>query len=348
MNSRERVKVAVQHQKPDRVSMGLSLTPEVFEKLKAYFRVESKLEVMDKLDADMRWLLIDYVGPELESFTDVWGVVRKPIKNQFGTYEEVVRYPMAEITSTREVEEYPWPCIEWWDYSSIKREIKKVDSVQPRWIGIGYQSIFERAWGMTGMEKLMLDLTLNPDVLCLIFDRINDFYIEQTLKILEAAEGRADMVWMADDFGSQNGMLISPDTWRQYFKPRQEKFIRSIRDKFKVKFCYHSCGSIIPIIGELVEIGIDILNPVQTRAKGMDPKYLKTTFGHNLCFFGGVDIQQTLPYGTREDICREVDGLIRSLGEDGGYIAGPSHDIQPDTPIENIITMIDMIKTATF
>jgi len=265
MTSRERIKVALQHRRPDRVPAGMWLTPEVCEKLKKHFQVESEEEVMDKLDVDMRWPPVDYIGPELKEFIDVWGVVRKPVKNQFGEYEEIVRYPMAEVKTKQEIEEYPWPRVEWWDYDSIRREINKADAVQPRWIGIGYQSIFERAWAMTGMEKLMLDLVLNPELLCLIFDRINDFYIEQTIRILQAAGGRVDMVWTADDFGSQNGMLISPDTWRRYFKPRQKKFIDAIRERFDVKFSYHSCGSIIPIIAELAEIGIDILNPIQTQ-----------------------------------------------------------------------------------
>jgi len=344
MTSRERIKVALQHRRPDRVPAGMWLTPEVCEKLKKHFQVESEEEVMDKLDVDMRWPPVDYIGPELKEFIDVWGVVRKPVKNQFGEYEEIVRYPMAEVKTKQEIEEYPWPRVEWWDYDSIRREINKADAVQPRWIGIGYQSIFERAWAMTGMEKLMLDLVLNPELLCLIFDRINDFYIEQTIRILQAAGGRVDMVWTADDFGSQNGMLISPDTWRRYFKPRQKKFIDAIRERFDVKFSYHSCGSIIPIIAELAEIGIDILNPIQTRAKGMDPAYLKTTFGKDICFYGGVDIQHTLPHGTPGDVRKEVEELIKVLGENGGYIAGPAHVVQPDTPLENILTMIDTIN----
>jgi uroporphyrinogen decarboxylase len=149
---------------------------------------------------------------------------------------------------------------------------------------------------------------------------------------------------MWDDFGTQNGMLMSPELWRQIFKPRQEKFIRAVKETCPgIKIFYHCCGSIVPIIGDLIEIGVDVLNPIQVRAKDMNPLTLKKRFGRNLSFHGVIDVQELLPNANVDDLVKEINELVAVLGKDGGYILAPTHNIQVDTPPENVLAMYDSV-----
>jgi uroporphyrinogen-III decarboxylase len=154
----------------------------------------------------------------------------------------------------------------------------------------------------------------------------------------------ADMIWAGDDFGGQNGMIIAPETWRQRFKPRIKFMFESFRKiNPNIKIAWHSCGSILPIIPDFIDIGLDILNPIQPLAKDMDYRLLKERFGRDLIFFGGIDVQQLLPFGTPEQIKEAVRERIKILGANGGYIVGPAHNIQDDTPIENVLAFFDAV-----
>ncbi|RPH97545.1 MAG: hypothetical protein EHM72_13495, partial [Calditrichaeota bacterium] len=155
-----------------------------------------------------------------------------------------------------------------------------------------------------------------------------------------------DVIWCGDDFGGQNGMIMSPELWREIFKPR----IRTIFEAFRrenpnVKIAWHSCGSILPIIPDFIEIGLDILNPLQPLARDMDPLFLKRKFGRDLIFFGGIDVQELLPYGHPQQIKDQVRHCIKVLGENGGYIVAPAHNIQNDTPVENVLAMFEAVKS---
>ena len=191
----------------------------------------------------------------------------------------------------------------------------------------------------------MLRATGIPQFACRIMDKIAEFQIEDILRTLEVASGRIDMVYISDDLGGQNGMILSPQIWRKYIRPREERIIKAIKNNHSdVKIIYHSCGSITPVIPDLIKIGVDILNPLQLGAKNMDPVKLKQEYGDKLCFHGGMDIQYILPYGTEREIRAEVNRLIDILGEQGGYILAPSESIQPDASPQNILAMYDTAK----
>jgi len=189
---------------------------------------------------------------------------------------------------------------------------------------------------------------MNPDLVDAVIDRLLRFYLEQTSRILEASNGRIDMVYIADDLGGQNGLLISPAMWQRYLKGPWKTFIDTIRERFgrHLRFHFHSCGSVLDLVPEFVEIGIDILNPIQPKAAGMAPGHLKKVFGDRLCFSGGLDIQELLPHGSRQEVRDEAIRLTRILGEEGGYIACPAHAVQPDTSVENVLAMMEGFKQA--
>jgi uroporphyrinogen decarboxylase len=159
------------------------------------------------------------------------------------------------------------------------------------------------------------------------------------------AELGVDMILTGDDFGTQRGMMVSPELWRKYFKPRMRSlFLELKRIRPELKIAYHSCGTILPIIPDLVEIGLDVLNPIQPAALGMDLGALKKEYGRELAFFGGVDEQQVLPFGTPAEVEEEVQLRIKQAGADGGFILAPSHNIQPDTPLANILAFFNAAR----
>jgi uroporphyrinogen decarboxylase len=206
--------------------------------------------------------------------------------------------------------------------------------------------IFEWSWGLRGFERFLLDLVKNPDVACAIMDRFTDIYIENAVRVIEAAGGLLDMVYTYDDVGIQNGPLMSPRLWRQYILPRHQRLNAAIRTATRtrpVKIMYHSCGAVYPFIAAFVdEMGIDILNPLQPRAAGMDMARIKAEFGDRLSFHGAIDIQHTLPHGTPGEVRAEVRERCQVLGGQrpgGGYICASAHYIQADTPLENIVAM---------
>lgn len=184
----------------------------------------------------------------------------------------------------------------------------------------------------------MLDLALRPDWARAIMDRVQAYLFERTRRILVAGGGRIDMVEYNDDVGSQRGLLLSPSMWRERLKPRMRQFVQLCRS-FGAKVRYHSCGGIRPIIPDLIEIGVDVLNPIQTQATDMDPRGLKAEFGSRITLNGGIDTQNLLPYATRRQVYDAVSSLLDDLGRDGGYILAPSHVFQGDVPVENVLAV---------
>lgn len=158
------------------------------------------------------------------------------------------------------------------------------------------------------------------------------------MRAIEESDGQIDIIFSGGDIGTQRGMMLSPDLWRKYIKPWSKQLIKPFKE-MGLKTFYHSCGSIVPVIEDFIEMGLDVLDPVQPKAEGMDPEYLKEHFGDRLSFHGGIDEQEILPLGAPEDVEKEVIRLINILGKNGGYIVAAAHAIQPDTPVENVLAM---------
>ncbi len=194
---------------------------------------------------------------------------------------------------------------------------------------------------MRGFDEFLLDLAIAPERAAAVMDRVQAYLMERTRRILEAGRGLIDMIEYNDDVGGQNGLLISPAAWRQHLKPRMAEFIRLCKP-YGVAVRYHSCGGIRPIIPDLIEIGVDVLNPVQTTARGMDAEGLKRDFGDRLSFNGGIDTQGLLPHATADEVRRETRRLIDTLGRDGGLILAPSHVYQADVPVENVVAVYEV------
>jgi len=193
---------------------------------------------------------------------------------------------------------------------------------------------------MRGMSRFLMDLVECPDIAEAISRHATDFYRERALRAIEQAKGKIDMIGSGGDIGTQRGMMLSPDLWRRHVKPYSTELIRTFKDMGLMTF-YHSCGSIVPVIDDLIEMGLDVLDPVQPLAKGMDADSVVRRFGDRLTFHGGIDEQNLLPRGSAGDVRKEVRRVMQTLGANGGYIVCPAHALQPDTPPENIMAIYE-------
>jgi len=342
----ERVEMALNHKKPDRVPFDFWAVPEIEEKMKELLEADDLEEVYRLLGIDCRRIVPDYNGPapikrEDGSYVDRWGTVRKEIENSSGgIYEEYAEFPLENCDSVDEIKDWPgWPDIEDWDFSGLEEKISAINEDTRYHIRLELGGIFELSWGLYGFAGFLTDLIERPELPLAVMDKFTELFCEMAERSLKAAGDSIDMVYTYDDVGTQSNLLISKKMWREFLLPRHQRLNEVIKS-YSVPIMYHSCGAIYPLISELREdMGIDILNPLQPGAEGMDMERIKDNFGSQLSFHGGIDLQETLPRGSREDVRDEVRERCEILGRGGGYICAPAHHIQADTPLENIIAL---------
>ena len=351
MTHKQRLLAAINHEEPDRVPLCAWYTPEAERMLLRHLGVNSdQTETYQAAGGPLPILmdhdfLISWIGPctsyysnNNAEYTDEWGIGWKWFKNSSGgAYTEIVRHPLADI---RDLRELTLP-----DFSRVDRYdgVRQLIAQYGREYGImggAACTLFELAWYLLGMQRLLMDLVGEPDFMNALLDDLARWIDVAGSKLVELG---VDIIWIGDDFGTQDRMLISPQLFRQFFKPRYAKlFAKWKAINPNVKIAFHSDGYIHPIIGDLVEIGLDILNPVQP--KSMDPAKIKNEFGRNLTLWGTVDIQEVMPFGSREDVINEVKLRLRTAGKGGGFIISPAHNLQPDVPLENILAFYQAAK----
>jgi len=346
MTSRERVLTALNHEEPDRVPLFAGYTPEAGEKLFQYLsnspgkygRPESVSDIPLVMGHDL--LVADhgvgtsYYAREEEEYTCEWGIVWRWVDVPGGRYTEIVGHP---LTDERKLDEYSCPDPhEESRYAYMKKLVETHGGTHAIVGGMG-SILFEPAWHLRGFETFLCDLVNNKDFAHALLDKIYEY---------QWASGRilsrigADILWLGDDFGTQESLILSPETWREFFKDRYARLFSAFREiKPDVKIAFHSDGNIEPLLPEFIEIGVDIFQAVQPKA--VNPAKLKAEYGERLSFWGTVDIQEVMPFGTPEDVRREIRTRIETVGPGGGFILAPSHSIQPDVPLENILAFYD-------
>jgi uroporphyrinogen decarboxylase len=266
-----------------------------------------------------------------------------------GSYDEVSVCPLAEARSPEELAAYPWPRAEWFDFRPMRRAAERLGdyylvNAADR---LNRTSVLKAAIYLRGMDRVMLDLGLAPEFAKALFARIARFYLECNAAMFEAAGGCLDLFFMGDDFGTQSGLLVGPEMWREFFAPHLAAFAGQAHDA-GLKVMLHSCGAIAGLLEDLAGCGVDVINPVQPGAAGMEAAGLKRRFGARLGFHGAIDIQRTLPEGTPDEVRAEVRARFRDLGAGGGYIAAPSHNLQPDVPTGNILALFDAARECRY
>ena len=347
--------MALSREEPDRCPMQISFTPEFARRLRQEMNLEGRGEHNphgggntyqleralgeDLLLSSVGWANSYYQADH--AYVDEWGIGWKLCEYETpfgkGHYTETCRHPLAEDDA---ISRYRPPDPNrpelYHDAERLVREYGRDYFI----VGVTVTTIFETAWALRGLEKMIMDFVENPELAEAILDIPFQYHLTAAKKLVELG---VDMIWTGDDIGGQSAMILSPAMWRRIFKPRMAKFFAELkRINPNIKIAYHSDGVIDPIIPDLIEIGLDVLNPIQPAC--MDPVKLKRQYGDKLCFWGSIDEQHTLPFGTPADVRAEVLARIATLGQGGGLILGPTHHVQLDTPMENFRAMLETIR----
>jgi len=365
MTSRERLLTAARHAEPDRVPIDwgggtTGIEVEAYDRLKTLlgFRGQTRTFVRDHVEIDepiLRRFGIDtrYVrvgapqGYRVElaadnSYLDIWGTRwRKPPSS---LYYDMVEFPIKDATLAA-LKRYRWP---------DPHDPGRTDGLRERarWLAeetdyavvldvTGFGA-FEQGWALRGFENFLADLIAEPAFAQAVIEGVADYQTALYDRILVEVGPYVDVVMVAEDLGTQGGPMVSPETYRRMIKPAQKRVWQFIKSRTPAKLFLHTCGAIRAFIPDLIEIGVDILNPVQVAARGMDPKELKAEFGRDLMFWGGgCDTQGVLTFGTPDDVEAEVRRRISELAPGGGFVFNQIHNVQPQVPAENIVRMME-------
>ncbi|MEN8154989.1 MAG: uroporphyrinogen decarboxylase family protein [Acidobacteriota bacterium] len=345
MNSRERVETALNFELPDRTPVFATFVPEVEKKLRHNTGIKDfdlGAAMGNDMVKDCVGLEKSFYGQPEPVYTDDWGITWRYVKNKFGEYTEMIEFPLAGEKSKLENYQIPDP-----DEQSQYESFKNLSDIYAgeKWmVGSSQISIFEASWYLRGMENLLIDMVTDPQYVHILMDKVMQFPLNAAKNYIKLG---ADMVWFGDDVAMQSGMMISMDHWRTFLKPRFEKIFKSCKElNPDIKIAYHSCGNCEAVIDEMIEIGLDVLNPIQPLA--INPFEIKKRYGKRLVLFGGLCVQRTMPLGTVQDVHNAVTGLKRDVGAGGGYILAPAHHIQADTPIENVMAFYDSALKPRF
>jgi len=377
MTPRERVLAAINHEEPDRVPIVIGVSNATGIKMKPYKGIkeiegidardnyiydwpelgsaEIDEDTMQRLHSDVRGVRDIHPAETLKRnksrdphtpFIDSWGSGQKEIEP--GVWYPGI-HPLAEATTIDEIEAYPgWP-----DMSDPTR-IAHVKEKAQRLANQNEHAIlatpwllfpFERAHAMQGLDVFLLNMALHPEFAQALLAKITEVCKSLMGPFLEELGDNVDIIKIGDDLGTQDSLLISPKMYREILKPLHAEFIQFIKERTKAKVFFHTDGDVIPLIPDFIEIGVDILNPIQTTAGKMaDLEALKKTYGKDIVFCGAIDTHRILPYGTPDEVRQEVRRVMQILGPGGGYMVASVHTIMNDVPPENVLAMVDAVE----
>jgi uroporphyrinogen decarboxylase len=334
INRKERVLNAINKVKQDILPTQIDYTPEMKKRIRGFLKITGTL-VDEELDNHIKYFLFDdktTIDKVNGIRYDIWGVGWDTTLTE-GYH--IRHHPLSESDDLLKYK-FPEP------KDDLISDLKRIETgVKKEYFILFDQgwTLFERSWLLRGYENTLTDFYCREKEINYLLDGITDFHIGMAEKIINTTA--ADGVYTGDDFGTQRGLMISPETWRKFFKKRYKK-IWEIYKKNKLSVFHHSCGNIIAIIPDLIEIGLDVLSPIQPEA--MDINLLSEKFGEHLTFFGGISTQKTLPFGSPSDVRKEIIDRIKVLGRNCGYIISPSHEITSDCRTENFLKLLDTFR----
>jgi uroporphyrinogen decarboxylase len=362
MTSRERVLTVLAHKEADRVPidlggfqsemcvialenlcthLGLEFPVRILERVQQLAVIP--VDILQRFHIDTRYVFPGDAAvveiPEENAFRNEWGIVWAKKDGVF--YFEMVEHPLADINDVESLKKYPFP-------TDINRaRMKGIKDTARAFRDSGFavftsiSSINETAWYMRGLDNFLMDMVTNKKYFVMLYEKVLESMMEIYGAFLDEVGEYLDVIQIWGDMTGQNGPLYSPEFYREYMKPRDFEQIKFLKSKTDARIAWHCCGAAVHFIPDLIDLGVEILNPIQVSARGMDTKRLKTEYGKDLCFWGGIDTQHVLPYGSTQEVEQEVKRRIDDLAPGGGYILSSVHNIQPDVPPENIVTMYE-------
>lgn len=376
MTSRERVQAVLNHEKPDRVPIIMGVSNATGIKIRPYrgllkmlnLDVEEKYiydwpelgtalpdeRVMQRLHSDVRGVLDRFPlevyqrnqsRPEHTPFFDDWGGGQMEIAPE-EWFPGIA--PIPDATTVDVLEKYPWPNMDDpYRVAHVRAQAKELhDANQYAIMATPWLMFpFERAFEMQGMEKFLMNLAVEPDFAQELLNKNNQLCMQLMSHFLDECGDLIDIIKIGDDLGTQESLMISPRMYRRMLKPLHAEMIAMIKQKTKAKVFFHTDGDVFDLIEDFIEIGVDVLNPIQTSAGKMsDLEGLKQRYNKRIVFCGAIDTQKVLPYGTPEQVRQEVKRVINILGKDGGYMLATVHTVMNEVPPENILAMVDAVE----
>lgn len=347
MTSKERFLATVARRQTDRPCVDYEANADVTEALCRQLELPDLEALRRRLGSDLRNLVsaAPYVGPPMSPTADGAATDCFGVPDSRGTYSSTVyRPPLAHVASVAEVDAHPWPSPDDFDYSGLRSLCEGF--VRFATCGGAWSPMLCTAMHLTGMAEFLELMAWQPDVAEAIVEHLCEFFYGYSESYFAATEGVLDVFFMGDDFGVQSGPMISPAMFRRFLLPRLKR-LYSLAKERGLLVMMHSCGSIRPFIGDMIDAGMDILDPVQVRAAGMEIEGLKRDFGRHLTFHGSVDTQQTLPRGSVADVAAEVRSRLELFAEDGGFICCGSQHYMSDIPAENLLEIYRVCGSST-
>ncbi len=346
MNSHDRVVAALNFTESDRIPVDFSASGDMLERLMRDLKCGTHRELLERLEVDIVDLrgVVDpvYSGPVPEEkqlpggiTENFWGWRQKKMQTATGDEEQYCDFVLQDCDSVEELAEHTWPSPDWFDFNGFAGRLAE-------WADLALMasggSIWQHPSFLRGLDRLLMDMVTAEDMADFLFDKFTDFYVEFFDRMFTSAKGQIDILRIADDLGMQDRLLISPKHFDRYIAPRLKR-LTDMAHAHVVKVMFHSCGAIKPLINRIINTGVDILDPLQVTAKGMEPDTLKKEYGDRLCLHGSIDTQYLLPREKPEEVRRTAEKMIRTLGKDGGFILAPCHVLQTDVPTENVLAL---------
>ncbi len=371
MTGRDCVRTALNHEEPERLPVDFggrhtTIHTNAHQNLKRYLGLEGGEEIfrqfwLQTVEVDPR--ITELLGGDVAAFCtntpaswsleideqgiffDEWGASYRMPEN--GYYYDYHTHPLAAAKTLEDLDQYPWPDpLDPSRYQGLKDAVMLADqqNQQAIMLTIAPAGSWEHTWTLRGPEQAMMDLILNRDLYEEILDRTVNFQIQQWTEALKLVGGMVDVVSMSDDFGTQTGPMVSQDLYRSIFKPRLVRVIENIKKYTDASIYMHTDGSVYDFLPDMIEAGVEVINPVQKECRNMEPARLKKEFGDQLVFWGASVVTRNLEFGSPEEIRREARESIKILAPGGGYVYGPIHNVQPLVPPENIVALLEAAR----
>ena len=349
MTPRERVLTAFRRREPDRVPGDYHANKEIDEALKAHFGLlpRDSEGLAQALRLDFRYEYAAYTGPPLHSpipgrRIDEWGVRTRWVEHVAGGYWDFCDFPLQGQITVDQVDAWPLPSPDDYDYDGLATRIHTHGDYAVVLGGAGVSCLLNTVGFLRGMDGVLCDVTtLDPAGMRLI-ERFHEIQLEVARRSLQAAGAHADLFFIGEDLGTQSGPIIHPETFTRVIRPRTQRFIDEAK-RYGLPVMMHSCGSSSWAFDELAEMGVDIVDTLQPEAAGMSPAYLKRAFGQKLSFHGMISTAGALSFGTPEEVREEVRRTLDIMMPGGGYALAPTHAIQSNSPVENVLALYECL-----